>query len=273
MSRSRGKSSGLQIYIVVMILGLCMTLLSAGDAITLFTKENQNISSKKITDFNDGEMVYGNVEYVFDVVATMETQHTIYGIPYKTDNTPFYLVYVNYDSEGANGFYVIFHATNENTISAMDNLMNATQNLILYGDEASTSPLSINTKTKAMQSEVKEYLYEYFEEGDMSKEECDEITVTSLMLEELNYTQAKLLPLIGIGIMVIATIIFIVLKVHKKSNTTYVNEIPSSSQLNNYNNSVPIPTDSKPAKRYYTDDSNQNNSGEMDSINPDDYFK
>jgi len=274
MVKTTGSSVGVRIYIVVLILGLFMVISSAGDAITLFKDGTVNLGSKKISEYSEGEMVHGKVEYVFDTIATLETSKTVYGVPYSKSQTPYYLVYVNYDEDMANGHYVLMHITDKDAITKMDNLMIQTQNLLMSDSDnpiiSNVKPIALNTKTVKVPGEVKEYLYEYFEEGGISKAECDEM-VADCVLEQCDYKQAKIFPLIGLGIMIISTIIFFAGRKGKKSKKTYVNEFPPAGfvpQNGGYQNTSANGNAQNP---YYQD--NSGTSGQMDEINTDDIFK
>ncbi len=264
MIRTTGTSAGVRIYIIVLILGLFMVISSAGNAITLFTEGTVSLNGKKISEYYEGEMVYGKAEYVFDTIAILETSKTVYGIPYSKSQTPYYLVYVNYDADMANGHYVLMHVTDKESITSMDNLMISTQNLLLSEDDSQTisnvKPISLNTKTVKIPSEVKEYLYQYFTEAGMTKEECDEM-VADCVLEQCDYTQAKIFPFIGLGLIVLSTLIFFAGRKGKKSKRTYVNEIPPSYSYVPQNGST-----QNDANASYTP-------GQMDEISQNDIFK
>lgn len=273
MVKTTGASVGVRIYIVVLIIGLFMVISSAGDAVTLFTKDKVNLNGKKISEFYEGEMVQGKAEYVFDTVATLETSRTVYGVPVSKKITPYYLVYVNFDAEGENGYYVLMHVTSDDAINRMSNLMLSTQSLLLSETDtpniSNVKPIALDTKTVKVPSEVKEYLYQYFEEAGMTRAECDEM-VADCVLEQCDYTQAKIFPLIGLGLMVLSTLIFFAGRKGKKSKTTYVNEFPSGGYVPQNGNSKNT-ADSTAQNPYYSD--NSGTSGQMDEINTDDIFK
>ncbi|MDO4944940.1 MAG: hypothetical protein Q4E74_07045 [Ruminococcus sp.] len=273
MVKTTGASVGVRIYIVVLIIGLFMVISSAGDAITLFTKDAVNLNGKEISEFYEGEMVQGKAEYVWDTIATLETSRTVYGIPVSKSSTPYYLVYVNFDADTSNGYYVLMHITDKETITGMDSLMMETERLLMSDGESTMinniKPIGLNTKTVKIPGEVKEYLYRYFEEGGMTKAECDEL-VADCVLEQCDYTQAKILPLIGLGLMLISTLIFFAGRKGKKSKTTYVNEFPSGGFVPQ-NGNAQNTSDSTAQNPYYSD--NSGTSGQMDEINTDDIFK
>lgn len=277
MVKTTGSSVGVRIYIVVLILGLFMVISSAGDAITLFKDGTVNLSTKKLSEYSEGEMVHGKVEYVIDTIATLETSKTIYGIPYSKSQTPYYLAYVmNYDEEKdrMHNHYVLMHITDKDDIIKMNKLMTQTQDMLMSDRDnpiiGSVNPIALETKTVKMPDEVKEYLYDYFEEGGISKADCEKL-VADCVLEQCDYKQAKIFPLIGLGIMVISTIIFFAGRKGKKSQKTYVNEFPPAGfvpQNGGYQNTAANGNAQNP---YYQD--NSGTSGQMDEINTDNIFK
>ena len=259
MVKTTSSSVGLRVYIVVMLIGLFMTISSAGDAVTLLTKDTVNVSSKKISKYYEGEMVHGKMEFIYDTIATLETTQTVYGIPTSKKTTPYYLVYVDSGKDGEDGHYVLVHITDKDTITHMDNLMHQTQSILMSDNPElvyeNVKPIAVNTKTVKIPKEVKEYLYQYFEESGMTRADCDEM-VADCVLEQTDYTKAKILPFIGLGLMVLATLIFIPTKIRKKPKTTYVNEFPAGGFVPQNGN---------------TDNANQ--ASMMDEINTDDIFR
>ena len=259
MVKTTSSSVGLRVYIVVMIIGLFMTISSAKDAITLLKDDPADLNDKKISGYNEGEMVEGNMRFAFDIIAKLETSRTVYGIPVNKTETPYYLVYSSDSSQSENGHYVVMHLTDKNSMVRLHSLMVYTKNLLAKGDAEkfykNTEPYMVKTKTVEMPKEVKEYLYQYFEESGMTKAECDEM-VADCVLEEIDYSQTKVLPFIGLGLMLVASLIFVPTRIKKKPKTTYVNEFPAGGFVPQNGNA-----------------DNTNQAGMMDEINTDDIFR
>lgn len=267
-------SFGTKLYIVMLIVGIVMIITSVGDSIRLFKDGSDLLSSRKLGEIEQGEMMTGNMEYVFDTIATLESSNTIYGIPVSKKTTPYYLVYVDRKDEG---FYILVHATTDESIKTMDNIMHDTQNLLM--DETgyyvmNTKGLSMDTKAIHTPDKVKEYLYEYFADADYSRSDVDALIDAEITLEQIDYDRTKVLPFIGVGVVVLPTIIFLAsrnkAKKYKSSRTTYVNEGPSTEALMNEYNNAP---QGYGGRRYNPESYNTGGSsyepGAMDELNPD----
>ena len=271
--------TGTKIYLVLLIIGLAMIITSVMDALTLFKEGSRNISNLEMEDYADGDMVTGKVELVLDVVATLETSDTIYGIPYHKSETPYYLIWVHTDHDYGEtyGYFMLLHAKKESTIKTLDNIMDDTYNFMT--DETgnyvmNTKGLVVDTKCVSTPKEVRDYTKEYFDEVFPG---YDDRCVMDVTLEQTDYGRTKMLPFLGLAVMVIPTIIFIASKkktqTYKNSRTTYVNEGPSTESLMSEYGSAPA---AGGGRRYNPDayaGSTSENLGQMDEISLDDLHK
>ncbi len=275
------------IYIFALIMGIMLTMVSFEDSVNIFKKNISKLSTKTMNDVSLDELLTGKVEYVIQPVAELETTRTINGIPVKKERTPYYLVYVNEDKkmpDGDYGFFVIIHATDKDTIEKMDSLMLHTQNYldaVSSGGSITSStvkPQSLEFKALAIPDEVMEYTYEceWFE--GISQKEIDSMTC-DMMLEEKNFDTLKYEPFMGIGVILLATLIFIATKPrYKTKRTHYVNEYPSDKELIDKFNAPPTPyngsTNPNAARRYNPASYEQDSaSAEMDSIDTSDIYR
>lgn len=234
----KSMSKGLKFCIFLILVGLIMTVTSVGDAYRLMFKDTKDLKTKTLDNFTKNEMVDGKVQYVFDEVATLESTKTMYGVPYSKEKTPYYLVMITDKDDIVQG-YVVMHITNKDDISKFKNLVNSTLNLMDDPNVVMPDPVSVQTKTTEMPDDLKKIVYDYFEEGGMTKAECDEL-VADCVLEQNNYKTSKIMPLIGIGIMVLGVVIIIAVKASGKGKKVYVNEIPQSTVPNpTFSGSVP----------------------------------
>ena len=247
------------VYIVAMLIGLFMVITSIGDCMNLVKNEPAEFSTKTLENFKEGEMVEGNVQYVFDVVATLETSKTMYGVPYHKEETPYYLVMVTDKDDIIQG-YVVMHITNKNNITQFDKLSLSTYKLMTdenYNGDL-PDPVKVQTKTQEMPKDLKKCVYDYFADGGMSKSECDEL-VSNYVLEQKNFETLKKMPIYGAAIMIVSTVIFLIIlfAVKGRKKKVYVNEIPNFNAANpdfnatnNGNNYYSAPQNAASTSRY-----------------------
>lgn len=228
--------------VLMIFIGVLMIIFSLGDAIAVWKKDYGKIYDKSKDDYIVDELVTGKIEFVVDAVAQLESSQTVYGIPVKKSVTPYYLCYVEYETEELWGYYIIVHATDEDSIKAMKDIMFS---------PSSAAPIAMEFKTRTVPDEVMDYTLEYMV-GDELSEQDARMILAPLMLEEADFQQMKFLPLIGLIITIIPIIWIIVSRRktvgYKSSRTHYVNEAPTDPY-----NTAPVAANGTPAapmKRY-----------------------
>lgn len=231
--------------VLMIFIGVIMIIFSVGDALAVLKKDFGKLYDKGREDYEDGELVTGKVEYVIDVVAQLESSNTVYGIPVSKSVTPYYLCFVEHETEDAYGYFLLIHATDEDSIKAMKDLMFS---------PSSAKPIAMEFKTKIIPEEVMDYTLEYMVGDDFTEQDARDL-LAPYMLEEADYGQMKLLPLIGLVITIIPIIMFIVSakknRAYKSSRTHYVNEAPTDPY-----NAPPVTANGTPAapmRRYSAD--------------------
>ena len=202
--------------IILLVVGIAMIAMSMGDAVKIWKSDFAKLYDKSITGFNEDELVTGKIEYVIDPIATLESSQTVYGIPVSKKMTPYYLCLIPYNEKtGEDGYYIIVHATKDDTIKVMD------------------------------------YALEYMNDGESSDAEIKSY-IADMMLEEKDFGAAKWEPLLGLVITLIPIVWFIISKkrtqAYKNSRTHYVNQGPSDPY-----NTAPVPREGasgQPMRRY-----------------------
>ena len=241
--------------IILLVVGIAMIAMSMGDAVKIWKSDFAKLYDKSITGFNEDELVTGKIEYVIDPIATLESSQTVYGIPVSKKMTPYYLCMVPYNEKtGEDGYYLIVHATKDDTIKAMDSLVISTAFALEHYDQAVKSnkkPVSLETKTRPIPEEVMDYALEYMNDGESSDAEIKSY-IADMMLEEKDFGAAKWEPLLGLVITLIPIVWFIISKkrtqAYKNSRTHYVNQGPSDPY-----NTAPVPragASGQPMRRY-----------------------
>ncbi|WP_024857597.1 hypothetical protein [Ruminococcus albus] len=269
--------------VAAFVIGVLMIIFSMGDAVRIWKKDFGKIYEKGRTDYAEDELITGKIEYVFGTVATLESTQTLYGIPVKKQLTPYYVCLIPYNEKtDTEGYYVLVHATNKDTIKLMDGRIIQTQFALEHPDEeltGGTGPVSLELKAKPIPDEVMDYTIKYMKNSETSEEEIKAM-LADHMLEEQDFSTLKFLPLFGFIIAAIPLIMFIVskkrAKAFKSSRTHYVDQGPPVDY-----NTPPSNAGGEPMKRYsaqayethsyprgYGADSNntQETIGEMDSI-------
>lgn len=269
--------------IVAFFIGIFMMIFSMGDAIKIWKKDFGKIYDKGRTDYAEDELITGKIEYVVGTVATLESSQTVYGIPVKKELTPYYLCIIRNDEKtDAEDYCVLVHATNKDTIKAMDSLTIHTQFALAHQGEKVTSnskPVALELKARPVPEEVMDYTMEYMKGSDMSESDIKKM-FADYMLEERDFSTDKFMPLFGFIVALIPALMFIVsrkrAKAYKASRTHYVNQGPPVDY-----NTPPSNAGGEPMRRYsaqayethsyprgYGADSNntQETIGEMDSI-------
>jgi hypothetical protein len=270
--------------VVAFFLGIFMMVFTMGDAVKIWKKDLGKIYDKGRTDYSEDELITGKIEYVFDVVATLESTETLYGIPIKKKLTPYYLCAVSNEKTGEDGYFVIVHAKNDDTIKGLKALITHTQFVFNHAGEevkSNVNPVALELKARPVPKEVMDYTMEYMK-GSASSEKEIKAMFADYMLEEQDFSTAKFMPLFGFIIALIPLLMFIVSRKHAKaykaSRTHYVNQGPPVDY-----NTPPSNAGGEPMKRYsaqayethtyprgYSNDNNasqgQGTSAEMDSI-------
>lgn len=218
----------------LIIIGIVMIIFSVGDAKAVIQKDFGKIYDKGKDDYIVDELVTGKIEYVDGVVAEMESSQTVYGIPVRKSVTPYYLCEVEND-EGM-GYFLIVHATDKDSIEKLNKMM--------YGSDGS---YGMEFKTVVIPEEVMDYTLEAFAEIGIA-DDVAKMNMANYMLEEADYGQMKLLPLFGLLLAVVPTLMFIFSwrknRAYKSSRTHYVN-----AGGGDLYNTAPA-TNGEPMKRY-----------------------
>ncbi|WP_294490408.1 hypothetical protein [uncultured Ruminococcus sp.] len=244
--------------VVLLVAGIAMIAMSMGDAVKIWKKDFGKLYDKGINEFNEDELVTGKVEFVLDPIATLESSQTVYGIPVSKKMTPYYLCLIPYNEKtNKEGYYLIVHATNKDTINAMDSLVISTAFALEHSDQevqSNKKPVSLEAKTRTIPDEVMDYALEYMRDGESSDAEIKSY-IADMMLEEKDYGSAKWEPLLGLVITLIPIVWFIISKKRtksfKNSRTHYVNQGPSDLY-----NTPPVPREGasgQPMRRYSPD--------------------
>ncbi|MBQ8965456.1 hypothetical protein [Ruminococcus sp.] len=244
--------------LLLLVMGIAMIALSFGDALAIWKKDFGKVYDKGRMDYQEDQLVTGKIEYVFDPIATLESSQKVYGISVSKKMTPYYLCVIPYnETTGKDGYYIIVHATDDDTIKSMDSLISHTYFAVEHPDEEVTSnakPVALETKTRPIPDEVMDYAIEYMNNGQTSEAEIKSL-MCDMMLEEIDYGTKKYEPLLGLLVALIPVVWVLIsrkrARAYKSSRTHYVNQGPRDDY-----NSAPVGRDGQPVqpmRRYSAD--------------------
>ena len=212
--------------IVVIVIGVFMTIFYFKDAVTIWKGDQARLYEKGREDYETGELVSGKLNYALDVVATLESSQTVYGVPVTKKLTPYYLCVVPADEKtGAEGYFLIVHVTSDEGIEKLDELVDKTQAADSDEDYANIEPVYMEFTTRPVPDEVMDYAVEYLDDGTWSEDERRE-SIAICMLDETKFSAVRFFPLVGLVIALVPILLYFISKkrVHsyKSSRTHYV---------------------------------------------------
>ena len=204
----------------IMIVGVVFIIATAAKSYSVWTKTPEDIETKAVSAYNVGDLADGNVQYVIDEVATLETYDKTLGIKHNKKNTPFYLIEVQ---DG----YVIYQSRNDSknkTLAAMSDdtyeyftyLENVSNNVEVTSVPALPQKFAVTTYAEEMPDDLREIVYDYFLEAGYSNAECDQL-VANCVLKDINYKNTQYIPLIGIAMIIFPLLIIIIVKINQRS--------------------------------------------------------
>lgn len=206
----------------LIILGGIMTVSGTKNAATIWKKDFATLD-KGIGDYREGELIKGEIEYVLDPIATLETTHTVYGVPTKKEQTPYFMCIIP-QTEAEDSYFIIVHATNKDDISALRSLYGSTISAMGISDvefEHTSKPVKMDLISKSIPPEVQTYAEQYLTEAGYTTAEIGNI-MADLMLEQAYFDNMKYNPFIGLALMVVPGALLIFLWKRSKGRTVYV---------------------------------------------------
>ena len=206
-----------QVLIVVMIIGIVLTAVGLGDAMTYLSGKVVNFNDASIGDFDEKALAKGEVFYVDGPFATLEQSQKRYGVTTSKTETNYYIVAANMDREAyINGdfddvFYVVLAVSNKDLISELDSAVSAWER---YLDGDSDIPdINIDIKGKLTKQNT-ESDYKKYRDNFLSE---DDTPVAEMMIQNGEIGAATFV-FVGVGLVLAlgSLIILIVSAVKKK---------------------------------------------------------
>ncbi|MCM1007043.1 MAG: hypothetical protein NC485_03775 [Ruminococcus flavefaciens] len=206
-----------QVLVVVMIIGIVLTAVGLGDAMTFLSGKVVDFNDASIGDFDEKALAKGEIFYVDGPFATLEQSQKRYGVTTSKTETNYYVVAANMDKESwENGdvddaFYVVLAVSNKDLISELDSAVSAWDEY--YNGDADVPDISIDIKGKLAkqsdESDYKKYRDDFLRETD--------VPVAEMMIQNGEIGVATFV-FVGVGLVLAlgSLIILIVSAVKKK---------------------------------------------------------
>ncbi len=214
-----------QVLIVVMIIGIVLTAVGLGDAMTFLSGKVVNFNDASIGDFDEKALAKGEIFYVDGPFATLEQSQKRYGVTTSKTETNYYVVAANMDKEAyMNGdfddtFYVVLAVSNKDLISELDSAVNAWEK---YLDGDSDVPdINIDIKGKLIkqsdESDYKKYRNDFLD--------GDDTPVAEMMIQN-GEIGASTFVIVGVGlVLAIGSLIILIVSAVKKKKQEKAEEL------------------------------------------------
>lgn len=214
-----------QVLIVVMIIGIVLTAVGLGDAMTFLSGKVVNFNDASIGDFDEKALAKGEIFYVDGPFATLEQSQKRYGVTTSKTETNYYIVAANMDKEAyMNGdfddtFYVVLAVSNKDLISELDSAVNAWEK---YLDGDSDVPdINIDIKGKLIkqsdESDYKKYRNDFLD--------GDDTPVAEMMIQNGEIGAATFV-IVGVGlVLAIGSLIILIVSAVKKKKQEKAEEL------------------------------------------------
>ncbi len=214
-----------QVLIVVMIIGIVLTAVGLGDAMTFLSGKVVNFNDASIGDFDEKALAKGEIFYVDGPFATLEQSQKRYGVTTSKTETNYYIVAANMDKEAyMNGdfddtFYVVLAVSNKDLISELDSAVNAWEK---YLDGDSDVPdINIDIKGKLIkqsdESDYKKYRDDFLD--------GDDTPVAEMMIQN-GEIGASTFVIVGVGlVLAIGSLIILIVSAVKKKKQEKAEEL------------------------------------------------
>ncbi|MBQ8348339.1 MAG: hypothetical protein IJY19_01660 [Ruminococcus sp.] len=214
-----------QVLIVVMIIGIVLTAVGLGDAMTFLSGKVVNFNDASIGDFDEKALAKGEIFYVDGPFATLEQSQKRYGVTTSKTETNYYIVAANMDKEAyMNGdfddtFYVVLAVSNKDLISELDSAVNAWEK---YLDGDSDVPdINIDIKGKLIkqsdESDYKKYRDDFLD--------GDDTPVAEMMIQN-GEIGASTFVIVGVGlVLALGSLIILIVSAVKKKKQEKAEEL------------------------------------------------
>ena len=208
-----------------MIIGIVLTAVGLGDAMTFLSGKVVNFNDASIGDFDEKALAKGEIFYVDGPFATLEQSQKRYGVTTSKTETNYYIVAANMDKEAyMNGdfddtFYVVLAVSNKDLISELDSAVNAWEK---YLDGDSDVPdINIDIKGKLIkqsdESDYKKYRDDFLD--------GDDTPVAEMMIQN-GEIGASTFVIVGVGlVLAIGSLIILIVSAVKKKKQEKAEEL------------------------------------------------
>lgn len=192
--------------LIIMFVGLIILAMSVTDLYSLAFRGTKGFEDFTNDELTKGQMFSGEIGYVADEVAELESSKTLYGISYSTKKNPCYLIMTE------DGFAVM-HVGSSELQKKMDSNMRASWDLF-ESNKAGELPEGVYAQAKAvkMPSKLKLILKDYFLAAGYTKEELNDL-IPQFLLEEVDFDIIKMKFAVGLSVFGVPLVVLAALSI------------------------------------------------------------
>lgn len=213
------------ISVAVMLIGVIFGFLTVSDCYNLVTEKPYALESMAKDCFEDNKYYSGSIEFVVDEFTTKKTKKSVGYLPLGSKDYNYYLTMIN------DALVVMaVPSSNQQLNNSFTESVKFTSPYKSGASELEPTKFSVYTKSSKMNDDVKKALYDYFEQNEMSKEQCDQMVEDCvLQCVDNDYRLFTFVPVFSFMVSITALIIFFLIRRdEKKANVVYVNESPET---------------------------------------------
>lgn len=213
------------ISVAVIVIGVIFGILTVSDCYKLVIDKPYALESMSKDCFEDDKYYSGSMEFVVDRFTTKKTSNSIGYIPLGSKNSDYYLTMIN------DAFVVMaVPSSNQDLNDSFNESVKYTSSYKSGASELEPDKFTVYTKSTKMSDDVKKALYDYFEQNEMSKEQCDQMVEDCvLQCVDKDFRLFIFVPVFSFMSAITALIIFLKIRWdEKKANVVYLNESPET---------------------------------------------
>lgn len=218
----------IRISLLVLALGLIMTVLSVSDTYSLLFR-HKKLLDKSHTDIENSEMISGDIDYVIADVGEGKMTKKLFGIPYGSVKSHYYLILLNNGSEGVGGYVLIESSEGSDRLYE---LYAATKQMLAGFDPTMPEPYKLDAKATEVTADEEAMLDSYFtgktDPSDPQLVLGENWEASMYALRETNYTLIVVQICVSLFVVIVGAVLLIVFNRMKtiEGATVYVNEFP-----------------------------------------------
>ncbi|MBR1752757.1 MAG: hypothetical protein IJ740_18125 [Ruminococcus sp.] len=195
-----------KVLLVIALVGAVIGGVGVADAIKIWKNDIDELDDVALGSMSAGQMLEGDVECAYDVVATETTTQTYGFIPVSKTESPFYIV-------SNNNCYYLINVTRADMKEDFETLMEQSWDYIDGKTDSAPGKVHLTGQVVKTPDKVVEFLKEYCDEAQMTEDEYNNLVEHSYCVKTVKFDVMKYSPFIGFGVMLLCLIILIIKKI------------------------------------------------------------